>query len=83
MKFCSVEEKLRIDVNLDQASLDHCFKKNSGKDASLWTVEYSMKMIQEFDDDANEEKFNECKEISKKWQTQKGLMRKKSKHIKL
>jgi len=25
-----------------------------------------MKMIQEFDDDANEEEFNECKEISKK-----------------
>jgi len=40
---------------LDQASLYHWFKKNSGKDASLWTVEYSMKMVRGFDDDANDE----------------------------
>ena len=66
MKFYSFEETLRIDVNLDQANLEHCFKKNSGKDVSLRTVEYSTKMNQGFDDGANDEEFSEWKEISKK-----------------
>ena len=66
LKFCSVEEALRIDIDFDQISLDYCFKKNSGKNASFRTIEYSMKIIQGFDDDANDEEFNDVKRSAKK-----------------
>jgi len=62
----NVEEVLRIDVDFDQVCLEHCFKKNAGKDAVLRTVDSSIKIITGYDDDADDEEFNECKEIGKK-----------------
>ncbi len=57
---------MRIDVEYDQINLEQNLQRNSGSEAELRTVDSSIKIIQGFDDDADVEEFNECKETCKK-----------------
>lgn len=56
---------MRIDVELDNTSINHYFEKSPGSQAALRSVSTSLKIIQAFDDDSDEHEILSAGEILK------------------
>lgn len=59
----SVEDSLRIDIELDADSINHYFKKRAGHQSDLRAASASVKIIQAFDDYSDEHELLAAKKL--------------------